>query len=80
MMRRQGKNNGRKRGRERIHHIGREGKERAVNMGIGAGSEMLQPLAIAIVSGLIVQMPLVLILLPVLVRIFTQLKREGDSI
>jgi multidrug efflux pump subunit AcrB len=28
------------------------------------GSEMLQPLAIGIVSGLIVQMPLVLVLLP----------------
>jgi multidrug efflux pump subunit AcrB len=33
-------------------------------MGIGAGSDMLQPLAIAIVSGLVVQIPLVLMVLP----------------
>jgi multidrug efflux pump subunit AcrB len=33
-------------------------------MNIGSGSEMLQPLAIAIVSGLVVQIPLVLIVLP----------------
>jgi CzcA family heavy metal efflux pump len=33
-------------------------------MGLGAGSEMLQPLAISIVSGLLVQIPLVLIVLP----------------
>jgi len=33
-------------------------------IGIGAGSEMMQPLARAIVSGLIVQVPLVLIVLP----------------
>ncbi|MDD5199130.1 MAG: efflux RND transporter permease subunit [Terrimicrobiaceae bacterium] len=34
--------------------------------GIGEGSAMLQPLAIAIIAGLIFQLPLVLILLPIL--------------
>jgi multidrug efflux pump subunit AcrB len=33
---------------------------------IGKGSEMQQPLAIAIISGLVVQLPLVLLLMPVL--------------
>ena len=33
-------------------------------LGIGQGSAMLQPLAIAIIAGLIVQLPLVLIVLP----------------
>jgi multidrug efflux pump subunit AcrB len=35
-------------------------------LGIGNGSEMLQPLAIAIIVGLIAQLPLVLIVLPAL--------------
>lgn len=38
-------------------------------MGFGAGSEMLQPLAIAIISGIIVQVPLVLIVLPAFLQI-----------
>jgi multidrug efflux pump subunit AcrB len=33
---------------------------------IGQGSEMQQPLAVAIISGLIVQLPLVLCVMPVL--------------
>jgi multidrug efflux pump subunit AcrB len=33
---------------------------------LGRGSEMQQPLAIAIISGLVVQLPLVLLLMPVL--------------
>jgi multidrug efflux pump subunit AcrB len=33
-------------------------------LGIGQGSGMLQPLAIAIIAGLIAQLPLVLVLLP----------------
>jgi multidrug efflux pump subunit AcrB len=46
-------------------------------MGLGAGSEMLQPLAIAIVSGLLVQIPLVLIVLPtVLVFSENRIKNE----
>ncbi len=40
----------------------------ALNLGQGAG--MLQPLAIAIITGLIVQLPLVLILLPALLALF----------
>jgi multidrug efflux pump subunit AcrB len=35
-------------------------------LGIGEGSAMQQPLAIAIISGLIFQLPLVLIVLPVI--------------
>ena len=38
-------------------------------VGIGAGSAMQQPLAIAIISGLVLQMPLVLIVLPVLLSL-----------
>jgi multidrug efflux pump subunit AcrB len=41
-------------------------------MGIGAGSEMLQPLAITIVSGLIVQIPLVLMVLPGFLQLFNR--------
>jgi multidrug efflux pump subunit AcrB len=37
---------------------------------LGKGSAMLQPLAIAIITGLIVQLPLVLIVLPSLLRLF----------
>jgi CzcA family heavy metal efflux pump len=39
-------------------------------LNIGRGSAMLQPLAIAIITGLIVQLPLVLIVLPVLLALF----------
>jgi multidrug efflux pump subunit AcrB len=39
-------------------------------LGIGGGSGMLQPLAIAIIVGLIAQLPLTLVALPVLLRIF----------
>jgi len=38
-------------------------------LGIGHGSAMLQPLAIAIIAGLIVQLPLVLILLPAMLSL-----------
>ncbi|MGB7756238.1 MAG: efflux RND transporter permease subunit [Salinisphaera sp.] len=38
-------------------------------LGIGRGSAMLQPLAIAIITGLLVQMPLVLVLMPVLYKL-----------
>jgi len=37
-----------------------------VALGLGQGSAMLQPLAIAIIAGLVVQMPLVLVVMPVL--------------
>jgi multidrug efflux pump subunit AcrB len=39
-------------------------------LGIGQGSAMQQPLAIAIISGLIFSLPLVLIVLPALLAIF----------
>ncbi len=37
-----------------------------VALSLGQGSEMLRPLAVAIISGLMIQMPLVLVLMPVL--------------
>jgi len=39
-------------------------------LGIGHGSAMQQPLAIAIIAGLIFSLPLVLIVLPALLAIF----------
>jgi len=39
-------------------------------LGIGHGSAMQQPLAIAIISGLIFGLPLVLIILPSLLSVF----------
>jgi len=45
-------------------------------LGIGEGSAMLQPLAIAILSGLIVQLPLVLVVLPVVLTVFLNVKRR----
>ena len=44
-------------------------------LGIGQGSSMLKPLAIAIISGLVFQLPLVLIVLPLLLALF----RHGPS-
>jgi multidrug efflux pump subunit AcrB len=38
-------------------------------LGVGEGSAMLRPLAIAIISGLIVQLPLVLVALPAILSI-----------
>jgi len=40
-----------------------------LGLGIGQGAAMLKPLAIAIISGLMIQMVLVLVILPVFVRI-----------
>jgi multidrug efflux pump subunit AcrB len=42
---------------------------------LGQGSAMQQPLAIANISGLIVQLPLVLLLLPVLLKLL--MKKEA---
>lgn len=39
-------------------------------LGIGQGSALLQPMAIAIISGLIAQFPLVLIVLPAVLKLF----------
>jgi multidrug efflux pump subunit AcrB len=43
-----------------------------LELGIGPGSAMQQPLAIAIISGLIFSLPLVLVILPALLAIFDQ--------
>lgn len=40
-----------------------------IALGVGQGSSMQQPMAIAIISGLVVQLPLVLIMMPVLLRV-----------
>ena len=49
-------------------------------LGIGQGSAMLQPLAIAIIAGLFAQLPLVLVLLPALLALFgLKTKSEGES-
>jgi multidrug efflux pump subunit AcrB len=45
-------------------------------MGMGQGAAMQKPLAIAIVSGLVVQLPAVLIVMPVFIKLF-RLKRKG---
>jgi len=39
-------------------------------LGIGAGAQLHQPLAIAVIGGFIVALPLLLIVLPTLIRIF----------
>jgi Cu/Ag efflux pump CusA len=45
-------------------------------IGLGRGSAMLQPLAIAIVSGLVATVPAVLLLLPPLLARFERLRRR----
>jgi len=40
-----------------------------IALGIGAGAQMHQPLAIAIIGGFIVAMPMLLIVLPTMIRI-----------
>ena len=44
-------------------------------LGIGQGSAMQQPLAIAIISGLIAQLPLVLLVLPVFLSVLRYSKK-----
>ncbi|MBU6494044.1 MAG: efflux RND transporter permease subunit, partial [Burkholderiales bacterium] len=41
----------------------------------GSGDQMLQPLAIAIIAGALVQLPLVLVVMPVLIELMT---RRGE--
>ena len=43
-------------------------------LGIGQGAGLLQPLAIAIIAGLIAQLPLVLVVLPTVLRLFRSAK------
>src|SRR5882672_1190831 len=46
---------------------------------LGQGSEMQQPLAIAIISGLIVQLPLVLGVMPVLFNLTQRRERQAPE-
>ena len=46
-------------------------------LGIGQGSAMQQPLAIAIISGLLFGLPLVLIVLPTLLSLFGARRANG---
>lgn len=43
----------------------------------GSGDQMLQPLAIAIMAGIVVQLPLVLLIMPVLIRL--TIRREDEA-
>jgi multidrug efflux pump subunit AcrB len=45
-------------------------------LGIGEGSAMLRPLAIAIISGLTVQLPLVLIVQPTLLKVLKPSRKK----
>lgn len=45
-------------------------------LGLGQGSGMQRPLAIAIISGLLIQIPLVLVFLPVLYKLLTPRSRQ----
>jgi multidrug efflux pump subunit AcrB len=46
-------------------------------LGLGQGSAMQQPLAIAIICGLVVQMPLVLVVMPLLVELLGRAPLRG---
>ncbi|GAO22516.1 cation efflux system protein [Alicycliphilus sp. B1] len=48
-------------------------------LGLGQGSAMQQPLAVAIITGLMVQMPLVLIALPVLINVTMRKARVSGT-
>ena len=41
-----------------------------IAMGIGTGAQLHQPLAIAVIGGFIIALPLLLIVLPSLIRLF----------
>jgi multidrug efflux pump subunit AcrB len=47
-------------------------------LGFGQGAAMLKPLAIAIISGLLFQLPLVLVVLPALLALFRS-HRVGED-
>jgi multidrug efflux pump subunit AcrB len=48
-------------------------------LGIGTGAQLHQPLAIAVIGGFIAALPLLLIVLPTMLRIITrkQVRNEG---
>src|SRR5213596_704760 len=47
-------------------------------LGIGTGAQLHQPLAIAVIGGFIIALPLLLIVLPSMLRVLS--KRKGSSI
>ena len=47
-----------------------------IALGIGAGAQMHQPLAIAIIGGFLVAMPMLLIVLPTMIRIIYARSQE----
>jgi multidrug efflux pump subunit AcrB len=46
-------------------------------LGIGTGAELHQPLAIAVIGGFVVALPLLLIVLPAMLRIINR-RKKGD--
>jgi multidrug efflux pump subunit AcrB len=48
-------------------------------LGIGTGAAMQQPLAIAIIAGLIAAVPIVLILMPAVYLLLVRLPREAEA-
>jgi multidrug efflux pump subunit AcrB len=49
-------------------------------LGVGQGSAMLRPLAIAIIAGLVAQLPLVLFVLPAVLVLFGVTRRDTRAI
>jgi multidrug efflux pump subunit AcrB len=45
----------------------------------GSGDQMLQPLAIAIIAGILIQLPLVLVAMPVVVGLTVRDKRNNQA-
>jgi multidrug efflux pump subunit AcrB len=50
-----------------------------IAMGIGTGAQLHQPLAIAVIGGFIVALPLLLIVLPSLIRLLYRNKKSVTS-
>lgn len=48
-------------------------------LGIGSGAQMHQPLAIAVIGGLILALPLLLIILPSILKLIVRKKQEDES-
>jgi multidrug efflux pump subunit AcrB len=46
-------------------------------LGIGAGAQLHQPLAIAVIGGFIIALPLLLIVFPSLLRLFYRVKTKN---
>jgi hypothetical protein len=62
---------------DRYDHIRRHSRFAAIGIGIRPRAAMLKPLAIAIISGLIFQLPLVLVL-PALLALFRSHRADED--